>query len=69
MVKKRENLKRGTRERQEHGKNTGRLDEAKRNDNRRTENTGINTLGIMGKMGDTWRRVETRTRQVKQIRV
>ena len=26
-----------------------------------TENTGINTPGMMGKMGDTWRGVETRT--------
>jgi hypothetical protein len=34
----------------------------KTNWHRRTENTGINTQGIMGKMGDTWRGVETRTR-------
>ena len=27
-----------------------------------TENTGINTQKIMGKMGDTWREVETITR-------
>ena len=27
-----------------------------------TENTGKNTQGIMGKMGDTWRRVETITK-------
>jgi hypothetical protein len=25
------------------------------------ENTGISTLGIMRKMGDAWRRVETST--------
>jgi hypothetical protein len=30
--------------------------------NRQTENTGINTLGIMGKTGDTWRWVETITK-------
>ena len=30
--------------------------------NRPIENTGINTQGIMGKMGDTWRGVETITK-------
>jgi hypothetical protein len=44
------------------GKNAGRLDETKRTGNRQTENTGINTLGIMRKMGDTWRGVETSTK-------
>ena len=58
----RENQKTGTIERQEHGKNAGRLHGTKRTGNRQTENTGINTLGIMGKMGDTWRGVETITK-------
>ena len=35
---------------------------ARRTGNRQTENTGINALGIMGKMGDTWRGVETSTK-------
>ena len=35
------------------GKNAG---------NRQAENTCINTLGIMGKMGDTWKGVETSTK-------
>jgi hypothetical protein len=43
-------------------KNSGRLDETKRTGNRQTENTGINTLEIMGKMGDTWSEVETITK-------
>ena len=34
----------------------------KTNWHRQTENTGINTQGIRGKMGDTWRGVETSTR-------
>ena len=34
----------------------------KSNWHRQTENTGINTQGIMGKMGDTWRGVETITK-------
>jgi hypothetical protein len=38
------------------------LDETRRTGNRQTENTGINTLGIMGNMGDTWSRVETNTK-------
>jgi hypothetical protein len=29
---------------------------------RQTENTGISTQGIMEKMGDSWRGVETSTR-------
>ena len=44
------------------GKNAGRLDETKQTGNRQTENTGINTLEIMGKMGDTWSEVETITK-------
>jgi hypothetical protein len=43
-------------------KNAGRLDETKRTGNRQTENTSINTLGIMGKTGNTWRGVEKSTR-------
>ena len=50
-------------------KHTGRLDETRRTGNRQTENTGIDAQEIMGKMGDTWRGVETSTRQVKPIRV
>ena len=34
-------------------------DKTRRTGNRQTENTGINTLGIMRKMADTWRGVET----------
>jgi hypothetical protein len=34
----------------------------KTNWHRQTENTGINTQGIMRKMGDTCRRLETSTR-------
>ena len=44
------------------GKTTSRYEQTKRTGNRQTENTGINTQGIMGKMGDTWRRVETSTK-------
>ena len=44
------------------GKNIGRLDETKRTGNRQIQNTVINTQGIMGKMGDTWRGVETITK-------
>jgi hypothetical protein len=47
-------------------KNAGRLDETKRTGNKYTENTGINTQGIMGKMGDTWRGWRQSQRQVKQ---
>ena len=43
-------------------KNAGRLDETKLTGNRETVNTGINTQGIMGKMGDTWREVEIITK-------
>ena len=50
-------------------KNADRLDETKGIGNRQTENTGINTQGIMGKMGDTWRGWRQSQRQVKQIRV
>jgi hypothetical protein len=41
---------------------TGRLEQTRQTGNRQTENTGINTQGIMGKMGDTWRGVETITK-------
>jgi hypothetical protein len=34
------------------GTNAGRLHKTKRTGNRQTENTGINTLGIIGKMGN-----------------
>ena len=51
------------------GKNAGRLDETKQTGNRQTENTGISSLGIMGKMGDTWRGGRQAQRQLKQIRV
>ena len=44
------------------GKNAGKLDETKQTGNRQTENTGINTRGIMRKMGDTLRGVETCTK-------
>ena len=44
------------------GKIAGRLDETTRTGNRQTENTGISTRGILGKMGDTWRGVETSTK-------
>jgi hypothetical protein len=37
----------------------------KTNWHRQTENTGISTQGIMGKMGNTWRGVETSTRTGK----
>ena len=37
----------------------------RRTGNRQTENTGINTHGIMGKMGDTWRGVETIAKTVE----
>ena len=47
-------------------KNACRLDKTKLSGNRQPEKTGIKTQGIMGKMGDTWRGMETR--QVKQIR-
>ena len=43
-------------------KNAGRLDKTKLIGNRQTENTGINALGIMVKMGDTFRGVETSTK-------
>jgi hypothetical protein len=36
--------------------------QTRRTGNGQTENTGINTQGIMGKMGDTWRGVETITK-------
>jgi hypothetical protein len=36
--------------------------QTRRTGNRQTENTGINTQGITGKMGDTWKGVETSTR-------
>ena len=39
-----------------------RSDKTRRTGNRKTENTGINTLGIMRKMADTCRGVETRTK-------
>ena len=46
---------------QEHRKNMlVRL--TRRTGNRQTENTGVNALGIMGKMGNTWRGVETSTK-------
>jgi hypothetical protein len=34
-----------------------------------TENTGINTQRIMGKMGNTWRGWRQAQREVKQISV
>jgi hypothetical protein len=46
----------------EYGENAGRLDETRRTGNRSTENTGINAPGIMGKLGDTWRGLETSTK-------
>ena len=49
---------------QEHGNNT-LVDLTRRTGNRQTENIGINTLGIMGKTGDTWRWVETITKTVE----
>ena len=42
--------------------NAGRLEQTRRTGNRQTENTGINSQGIMGKLGDTWRGVETITK-------
>ena len=36
-----------------------RPDKTRRTGNRQTENTGMNTLGIMRKMGDTWRSTKT----------
>ena len=39
-----------------------RLEQTRQTGNRETENTGINTQGIMGKMGDTWRGVGTITK-------
>jgi hypothetical protein len=39
-----------------------RLEQTRRTGNRQTENTGINTQGIVGKMDDTWWGVETSTR-------
>ena len=48
----------------------GRLDKTRQTGNRQTENTGVNTLGIMGKMDDTWRGGWRQTQgQVKQVRV
>jgi hypothetical protein len=44
------------------GKNAGRLDETRRTGNRQSENTGINAPGIIGRMGHTWRVVETSTK-------
>jgi hypothetical protein len=43
-------------------KNSGKLERRRRTGNKQTENTGINTQGIIGKMGDTRRGVETSTR-------
>jgi hypothetical protein len=40
----------------------GKLEQTRRTGNRQTENTSINTQGIIEKMGDTWRGVETSTR-------
>jgi hypothetical protein len=69
MVKTGKTRKQGLEQKQEYGKNAGRRDETRQTGNRQTENTGINTQGIMGQMGDTWRGVDTSTKQVKQIRV
>jgi hypothetical protein len=48
--------------------NAGRFEGTKLTGTRHTENTGINTQGIMGKMGDTWRGVEiiTKTSETDQ---
>jgi hypothetical protein len=43
-------------------KNVGLLERTRRTGNKRTENKGINIQGMTGKMGDTWRGVETSTR-------
>ena len=48
------------------GENADRLDETKLFGNRQTENTGINTQGIMGKMDDTCRRWITKTGETDQ---
>jgi hypothetical protein len=39
-----------------------RPDKTRQTGNRQTENSAINTLGIMRKMGYNWRRVETSTK-------
>ena len=44
------------------GKTAGWLDKTKQTGKRQSENTGVNTQGIIGKMGDTWRGVETITK-------
>ena len=54
--------KRETGVNQELRQNAGRLEQTSRTGNRQTENTGNNKQGIMGKVGDTWRGVETSTR-------
>jgi hypothetical protein len=43
-------------------RNSGKLEQTRQTGNKQTENSGINTQGIIGKMGDTWRGVETNTR-------
>jgi hypothetical protein len=55
MVKTRKTGKQGLERKPGVWENAGRLDETRRTGNRQTENTGINTQGITGKMGDTWR--------------
>ena len=54
MVKTGKTRKQGLERKQEYGKNAGRHDETRQTGNRQTENTGINTQGIMGQMSDTW---------------
>ena len=44
------------------GNTVVRPDKTRLTGNKQTENTGINTLGIMRKMGDTWRGVKTSTK-------
>jgi hypothetical protein len=59
---------RETRVNQVQSQNAGRFEQTRRTGNRQTENTGINTQAIMGKMGDTWRGWRKAQGQVKQIR-
>ena len=61
MVKTRKTIKQELETGRSKGKTAGRLDEQKKMSTD-TENTGINTLGIMGKMSESWRGVETSTK-------
>ena len=65
MVKTGKKMKTGTRPDRSKGKTAGRFHETKLTGNRQTEKTGINTLGIMGKIGDTWRGWRQAQRQIR----